>query len=402
MAQDSKHFKYLLIGGGMAADKAAAGIRTVDQTGTLGIISADSDAPYARPALSKKLWVDPDFKETDTDFKTAAEYKTEIFLNTTVTAIDPQAHTVTTADGTHFSYDKLLLATGSQALQIPGPASDLAIALRSKADYRKIRAFSGQHKQVLVVGSGYVGSEIAAGLIQNDTQVTMVISGKRIYEDRFPGYLSEAYQQKYLDAGIKILTTAYAKNYEVKDGKVELHLASGKTLVGDGLVLGIGGRSNFKLGKAAGLATDHDGIIVDEQLKTSAPDIWAAGDIISYPDKILGRQSSAHVNHAVKSGMIAGKSMAGAAVTYDYTPSFYSWVFDISWDALGHISSQMQMYAEKLPGNKSVVYYFDEHGLIQGILSWNSKVSLNHLRHLLKKKPTLSQLQQVLPLEKVE
>ncbi|KRL05085.1 NAD(P)/FAD-dependent oxidoreductase [Liquorilactobacillus oeni] len=404
MTQENNHFNYLLIGGGMAADKAATGIRKTDSKGTIAIISADNDAPYARPALSKKLWVDEEFKEKDTDLKTAEKNNVKIFLSKKVTALDPTAHSVVTTNGEHFRYDKLLLATGSQAQRIPGPESDLVVALRSKADYRKIKALSGKQKHIIVVGSGYVGSEIAAGLIQNETKVSLIISGQKIYDERFPDYLSSQYQQKYLDEGINILVNKHAQKYEVDGQTVKLYFSDGQILEGDGLVLGIGANTDHSLGENAGLSSDKFGIIVDEHLHTSAPDIWAAGDIISYPDKILGRQSSAHVNHAVKSGLIAGRAMAGEEVVYDYTPSFYSWVFDISWDAIGHLSSKMQMYSEKLPGaaEKSIVYYFDDSGIIQGILSWNSKVNLNHLRNILKMKPTLSQLQQVLPLEKVE
>src|SRR5699024_9388954 len=114
----------------------------------------------------------------------------------------PTAHSVVTTNGEHFRYDKLLLATGSQAQRIPGPESDLVVALRSKADYRKIKALSGKQKHIIVVGSGYVGSEIAAGLIQNETKVSLIISGQKIYDERFPDYLSSQYQQKYLDEGI--------------------------------------------------------------------------------------------------------------------------------------------------------------------------------------------------------
>lgn len=403
MPEKTKHFNYLLIGGGMAADQAAAGIRSADSKGSLGIISADSDEPYARPALSKKLWVDPDFAEADTNFHTKEKNNAALFLKTQVISIDSAEHLVTTNKDTQFSYDKLLLATGSKPQTLAGPESDLVVALRSKADYRKIRAFSDNHKHVIVVGNGYIGNEIAAGLIQNKVQVSLIVSGERLYDKKFPTYLSKKYQQKYLDAGVKIYPKKRAEKYEIEDTRVKVFLNDGTVLKGDGLVLGLGAKIELDLAEKTQLKTDKLGVVVDKYLKTSAPDIWAAGDIISYPDVILGRQNAGHVNHAVKSGYIAGQNMAGKEISYNHTPYFYSWVFDISWEALGTVSSKLKMYAEKLQhSDGSIIYYFDDADILQGVLLWNARINLDHYRNILKKKPHLTELQQLLPLEKVD
>ncbi|WP_311407852.1 NAD(P)/FAD-dependent oxidoreductase [Liquorilactobacillus uvarum] len=403
MPEKTKHFNYLLIGGGMAADQAAAGIRSADSKGSLGIISADSDEPYARPALSKKLWVDPDFAEADTNFHTKEKNNATLFLKTQVISIDSAEHLVTTNKDTQFSYDKLLLATGSKPQTLAGPESDLVVALRSKADYRKIRAFSDNHKHVIVVGNGYIGNEIAAGLIQNKVQVSLIVSGERLYDKKFPTYLSKKYQQKYLDAGVKIYPKKRAEKYEIEDTQVKVFLNDGTVLKGDGLVLGLGAKIELDLAEKTQLKTDKLGVVVDKYLKTSAPDIWAAGDIISYPDVILGRQNAGHVNHAVKSGYIAGQNMAGKEISYNHTPYFYSWVFDISWEALGTVSSKLKMYAEKLQhSDGSIIYYFDDADILQGVLLWNARINLDHYRNILKKKPHLTELQQLLPLEKVD
>lgn len=384
----------------MAADQAAAGIRSIDRKGSLGIISADSDEPYARPALSKKLWVDSDFTENDTNFHTKEKNNANLFLKTQVTNISPAQHLVTTTDGTKFSYDKLLLATGSKALTLNGPESDLVVALRSKADYRKIRSFSSPHKHVIVVGNGYIGNEIAAGLIQNDVQVSLVISGEQLYDKKFPANLSKQYQDKYLAAGVKIYSRKRAQKYEVEDNHVKLFLNDGSILEGDGLILGLGAQPNLALSKNAHLKSDNLGVVVDKYLKTSANDIWAAGDIICYPDVILGRQNAGHVNHAIKSGYIAGQNMAGKIIPYDHTPYFYSWVFDVSWEALGTVSSNLEMYEEKLKhSDGKVVYYFEEN-ILQGVLLWNAAINLDHFRNILKKKPHFADLNALLPLEK--
>lgn len=403
MATQAKHFNYLLIGGGMAADQAAAGIRSIDQNGTIAILSADVDEPYARPALSKKLWVDETFQESDTDFKTAEKQNVEIHLQTTVTKIDPAAHQVETAVGTTYAYDKLLLATGVKANTLSNlPNSDLIVALRSKADYRKIRAFSGQQKQVLVVGNGYIGSEIAAGLIQSDTQVSYVIDTPHLFDKKFPANLSQQLEEKYQQAGVKFYPSKRATAVKISDHRVILTLDDGTELAGDGLVLGLGSHSDYRLAQTASLKLDKNGVIVNKYLQTSDPDIYAAGDLISYPDPILGQTKSEHVMHATKSGLAAGQNMAGQTTAYNYTPYFYSWVFDVSWEAIGTIRTDLTMYQEKLGVKGNLTYYFDQNDTLQGILKWNAKVNLNHLRNLLSQHPQLTELKKVLPLTQVD
>ncbi|MFT8393305.1 MAG: FAD/NAD(P)-binding oxidoreductase [Liquorilactobacillus ghanensis] len=396
-----QHFKYLLVGGGMAADQAAAGIRAVDAQGSIGILSADVDGPYARPALSKKLWVDENFHDEDIDFKTAEKQQAQLFLRTVVTQIDPAAHQVKTSTGQAFSYDKLLLATGAKARTLAGTASQRVVALRSKADYLKIRAFSGQQQTVIVVGDGFIGSEIAAGLAQSNTQVIYVIAGSQLFERKLPTALCQELEQKYTAAGVKFYYQEKAATYQLKGEQVELTLEDGTRLLGDGLVLGLGAEIDYQLAKQAGLHLDKNGVVVDQYLQTSAADIWAAGDIISYPDVILGQTKSEHVKHAIQSGYVAGKNMAGQAAAYTYTPYFYSWVFDISWEALGTLDTSLQLYQEKLTSGQ-LVYYFDDQGQLQGILSWNAAVDLDHLRNLFRQHPDLKTLQQVLPLKPIK
>ncbi|WP_281164427.1 NAD(P)/FAD-dependent oxidoreductase [Liquorilactobacillus sicerae] len=403
MAKQAEHFNYLLIGGGMATDQAAAGIRSVDQSGTIAILSADVDEPYARPALSKKLWVDETFQESDTDFKTAEKQNVEIHLQTVVTKIDPAAHQVETAKGTTYAYDKLLLATGVRPKALPNlPASDLIVALRSKADYRKIRAFSGQQKQVIVVGNGYIGSEIAAGLIQAQTKVSYVIASQHLLDQKLPTKLSRELEERYIQAGVEFYRQKRAVGAQIKAQQVELTLDDGTVLSAAGLVLGLGSQPDYQLAQTAGVIIDEAGVVVDQHLQTSVKDIFAAGDLISYPDPILGQTKSEHVMHATKSGFAAGQNMAGQVTAYNYTPYFYSWVFDVTWEALGTIKTDLKMYQEKIGTRGSITYYFDQADTLQGILKWNVKINLNHLRNLLSRHPQLAELKKVLPLTQVD
>lgn len=390
--ETEKKFHYLLIGGGMAVDKAAEGIRSMDKTGTIGIISADSDGPYSRPALSKKLWTDPDFKDQMIALHTDQKADAKLFLNTAITALFPQEHFVQSESGERFDYDKLLLATGSSPRTIPGPKSDSVIAFRSWQDYRKLRKISGNGQHILVVGGGYLGNELAAALIQNNTRVTLITPDNVLEQKRFPAQLAKEYEQLFNERGVEIRHNTKALSYE-KDGEtVTLQLSTGDALQGDGAVIGIGAELNLEAAKVAGLRIDDYGLVVNHQLQTSDPDIWAAGDIISYSDKIMGQHQAGHVDHATNSGYAAGLSMAGKSIDYDHTPYFYSRVLGISWQAVGQTNVSMETLMQKLPNGKIIYYFQNDH--LAGVLLWNITLDLDFVRSLLEKsltKPVIEQ-----------
>ncbi len=399
---DIEHFKYLLVGGGVAAGAAAKGIREKDPAGSIGIVSADVDEPYARPALSKKLWVDHSFTLDDTILGTGELPHVTVHLQQEVTKLVRDKHEVVTKQGQKYSYDKLLLATGNTPNKLPGPDSDLAIALRSKDDYRKITAFSQPGKHVLVVGSSFTASEIAAGLAQNDVEVTLVVDTSRLFENAFPEELSSQYQQKYEEQGIKILTGVLADKYEVSDGEVKLTLKNGDVLSGDGLVMGIGSKPNVDFAEKAGLKMAAHGIVTNNQFVTSDPNIWAVGDIATYPDKIMGLQRIEHVRHAEVGGQLAGENMAGANKPYTWTPYFYSWVYDINWEGVGVLDASQTMYRETLAeSGGETVYYFDKSNRLDGVLVWNYDHDLDHFRNILREKPTIDELTKVIDVTEI-
>lgn len=380
-----KQYDYLLVGGGMAAAFAARGIREVDEAGTIGVITTDQDEPYTRPALSKKLWTDKEFTEDKVPLKTKEKTGADVYLETLVTEIDKDAKRVKTADGRQFSYGKLLLSTGGEPKRIEGPDDERVLAFRSFEDYRLLRKLAGNQRHVIVVGGSYIGTELAANLALNDTQVTFVYPQEKLSGNRFVDELAEEYENRYRNHGIKLMNNKRAASYTVSDGQVEVTLESGETLTGDGLVLGIGVEPRLDLAEKAGLKVD-DGVIADEFLTTSDPDIFAAGDIVSYPDPILGRNRIEHVDHARKSGKTAGKNMAGAHEAYDYTPYFYSDVFDLSWQAIGKLDPELDYFIDEVGGGKIVYYLKDDKPV--GIITWNADVDLDDVRAVLKNPPS--------------
>ncbi|MFO8069008.1 MAG: FAD/NAD(P)-binding oxidoreductase [Alkalibacterium sp.] len=384
---NENYYDYLFIGGGIAAAYAAKGIRKLDKEGSIGILSSDQDGPYARPALSKRLWTDADYSVADVPFNTAEETNSDLMLETVVTSVDRENKTVTTHDGTILSYGKLLLATGSEPRTLEGPEDEHVIAFRTFQDYRKLREFSGKDQHVIVIGGGYIGTELAANLKLNNTQVTLVYPQEVLNDNRFPLELAKEYEESYRQAGVTLKNTSRAASYSKNGDKLVLKLENGETVEGDTLVLGLGAKPRLTLAKDAGLEVD-DGVIVDDYFRTSDPDIYAAGDISSYPDPIFGRKRIEHVDHARKSGTTVGKIMAGSDKPYDYTPYFYSDVFDISWMAYGTLDPELHVLIDHVDDG-TVVYYLKEDKPV-GILLWNINPRLGKVKEVLKNPPSHS------------
>lgn len=381
--QANQPYDYLIIGGGMVAAYAANGIREQDKMGTIGILSADVDAPYTRPALTKKLWTDEEFTEDQVSLNTE-ETGAEIELETVVTAINRDMHTVQLEDGTVIGYTKLLLATGSEPAKINGPEDERAIFFRNWTDYRKLRELSGHNRHILVIGGGYIGAELAAGLVQNQTKVTLIYPDETLGSKQFPEEIAKEYEAAFQKASVTLVNEKRATSYRKEDDKLVLTLDDGTELEGDAIVSGLGVSPRVSLAKESGLKVE-DGVVVDEYLRTEDPDIYAAGDIAAYPDKILGENRIEHVDHARNSGEAVGKAMAGLDEPYTHTPYFYSVVFDISWKAIGTLDPELDTLIDKV-GDGKVVYYLKANKPV-GILLWNVEADLDNVRNILSNPP---------------
>ncbi|GAA3332809.1 FAD-dependent oxidoreductase [Curtobacterium albidum] len=365
-------FRYLIVGGGMVADAAARGIREIDQDGSIGILSEEHDRPYARPALSKKLWTDPEFDWDEKVDLHTEETGATFVLGSAVTAIDRAAKTVTTADGQTHGYERLLLATGGKPRGLRGlEPSDRVLDYRSAADYRKLRAFADAGAHVAVVGGGYIGTEIASGVVQNGAKVTLVDPDETVGARMFPEGLAHAFQQRFVDHGVELrLGRRVESGTQTADG-VTLTLDDGSVLEADAVVVGLGIEPQTQLAADAGLTVD-DGIVVSSTLVTDDESVFAAGDVAEYPDRILGTRRVEHVDNAQQQGRQAGRNLADADETYDHTPMFYSDVFDMGYEAVGQVSTKLHTVEDwQEPNVTGVVYYLDDDDTVRGVLLWN-------------------------------
>lgn len=369
-------YKYVIIGGGIAGGKAVEGIRQVDQEGSVILISQEDHRPYERPPLSKGyLRAEADLSRVylrdrgyydENDIETVAGF--------TVTQIKPGEKEVYLEDGTVLGYEKLLLATGGRAIRLEMPGSDLdnVFTLRTIKDSDAIRAAAGEGKTALVMGGSFIGTEVAASLSQIGTEIIQVFPESRLLERIVPPKVSEYLNDLFERHGVRVLPGTVADSLS-GEGKVEsAALNNGETPQVDLVVMGVGIRLNTKLARAAGLALreDDQAVLVDQSLRTSDGNIFAAGDIAAWPDETFDQRLRVeHWDVARRQGRHAGCAMAGEVEAYTAMPYFFSDIFDLSFEVWGNLSSwDRTVIRGSLQEDSFAVYYFDGERLT-GVLA---------------------------------
>ena len=375
-----KHYKYLIIGGGLAGDGATKGIREVDTEGSIGMISMEPDPPYMRPNLSKGLWkgrpVEKIWRKT--------EERAELHLNRKATELDLANKRVRDDQGEEYRYDKLLLATGGTPNHLPFGNGNI-IYYRYFQDYQHLRALAENGEHFVVIGGSFIGSEIAAALTIVGKKVTMVFPENGISENIFPADLSGFINDYYREKGVELVTGESAASVQKEGRRITVRTGSGRAFEADGVVAGIGIHPNLDLAKEAGLKVDN-GIVVNERLETSAPDIYAAGDAANFMHAALEKRTRVeHEDNAVQMGKVAGRNMAGGNETYTHIPMFYSDLFDLGYEAVGDMNSKMKTVEDwqEEPFKKGVVYYIND-GRVRGVLLWNVWEKVEEARALIK------------------
>jgi NADPH-dependent 2,4-dienoyl-CoA reductase/sulfur reductase-like enzyme len=362
-----KQYKYLIIGGGMTGDAAARGIRELDSNGSIGMIGSERDMPYARPPLTKGMWKGRPFEKV---WRGTDKLNVEFHLGRTATELDTTAKRVRDDQGEEYTYEKLLLASGGTPNKLPFGGDDI-IYYRTLQDYLHLRDLADKRQDFLVIGAGFIGSEIAAALNMQGKHVTMLFRENSIGEPVYPADLSKFIDDYYRRKGVDLLPADSVSSMEKKGERFVVHTVSGKQLEVDAVLAGIGIHPNVDLAKAAGIKVEN-GVVVDDHQRTSVADVYAAGDVAQFPNQLLGKQTRVeHEDNAVQMGKQAGRNMAGADEAYTHGPYFYSDLFDLGYEALGTLSSKLETYADwQEPYKKGVIYYL-EGGRVRGVLLWN-------------------------------
>ncbi|MDX6442290.1 MAG: 3-phenylpropionate/trans-cinnamate dioxygenase ferredoxin reductase component [Gaiellaceae bacterium] len=370
--------KYLVVGGGMTADAAVKGIREHDADGSIVLVGAESHPPYKRPPLTKGLWSGGDEAKI---WKHTAAAGAEVILGRRIVALDLGGRRATDDQGDDYSYEKLLLATGGTPRRLGG-SDDQVIYYRTLDDFRKLKQITEGGANVVVIGAGFIGSELAASLTTAGANVTMVFPEAGVTSRVLPDGLARFVTEYFREQGVEMLSEDTVASVE----GTTVHTGSGRTLEADAVVAGLGIVPNAELAEAAGLPVDN-GIVVDRYGRVDGrDDVFAAGDVANYPNLVLGGQFRVeHEDHANTHGKLVGANMAGANQPYDHLPLFYSDLFDLGYEAVGEVDSRLATVETwEEPNRKGTIAYVDDAGRPRGFLLWNVWDKVDAARELIR------------------
>lgn len=368
--------RIVIVGGGAAGFAAAEMLRRRGYDGALTMLSADADAPYDRPNLSKdylageapEAWI----PLRDDDFY--REHQIDLRLTTNVVSINPASREVVTAAGDTFAYDRLLLATGATPIRPAGYDDARVRTLRSLADSRALIAAAANAKRAVIVGAGFIGLETAASLRRRGLEVDVVAPEAAPMIKLLGEQLSHAIQALHEKHGVRF---HFGEKAEGFDGR-QLKLSSGGVLEADLVILGVGVRPNVELAEKAELKVSN-GVEVDAYLRTSDPHIFAAGDIARYPDAVSGE--TARVEHwvaAERQGQTAAMNMLDVQSPLTAAPFFWSNHYDLSLHYVGNAPSwdQVEIDGDVMRGDFTARYLRDGR-VVAAVSAGRDKENLN-------------------------
>jgi 3-phenylpropionate/trans-cinnamate dioxygenase ferredoxin reductase component len=332
---------FVIVGGGLAGAKAAETLRSEGFDGRVVLLAGEEELPYERPPLSKDYLLGKADRESPQvhPLDWYGEQNVELRTGVRATRLDPAAHRLTLDTGEQLTYAKLLLATGSAARRLPVPGADLdgVRYLRTLADADVLLAdLRGGGKRIVIVGAGWIGLEVAAAARFHGNEVTVVEPQPTPLHAVLGADMGRVFAKLHRDHGVDLLTDTVAREFRGTSGRVESVATDGHAgLAADLVVVGVGAIPNVELAAAAGLDVDN-GILTDEALRTSAPDVFAAGDVASSFRPLYGRYVRVeHWANALHSGPAAARSMLGQSVSYDRVPYFYTDQYDLGMEYSG-------------------------------------------------------------------
>jgi len=366
---------YLLFGGGPASATAAATLRAEGTTGSTLLLSNEELPPYYRPPLSKQFLLGSSDVESLYVHRESFyhEHDIELLLNTSVMAVNTENQSVTTDTGEHIHYRKLLIATGARPkpLLIPGVDLGGVYYLRRKTDSEAIQkaALSGA-KNAVVVGAGFQGMEIAMSLMALGIYTTVIEVEAQVLKQLGSSAVSDYFKQHVEGQGAFVLLADKPLAFH-GDGKIqEVETVSGRRILCDLVIISVGVAPNTEFLEGSGILLEDGPVVVDEQLRASVPNIYAAGDVTSFYDPVFSRRH--HIEHwdnSVKQGRLAAKNMAERRLRYDDVSYFFCDIGDISFSIIGDPEEGDELIGRGALEEKSLALFYLKEGVPHALFS---------------------------------
>jgi len=333
---------FVIVGGGLAGAKAVEALRSQGFAGRIVLLGDEHERPYERPPLSKEYLQGTAERESVFVHPAGwyAEHEVKLRLGVPVTRIDPVAHEVVSADGSRLPYARLLVATGSspRRLGIPGADLDGVLYLRRLGDADTLRSALAAASRVAIIGAGWIGLETAAAARAAGAAVTVLEMASLPLVGVLGPKIAGAYAELHRGHGVDLRFGVQVDAIEGDGSRATgVRLADGEAIAADVVIVGIGITPNTGLAEAAGL-TVVNGVLVDEHLTTSDPDIFAAGDVANvYYPHLRTHVRLEHWAAALNQGPVAAANMAGTPTVYDRVPYFYSDQYDWGMEYSGYV-----------------------------------------------------------------
>ncbi len=370
--------RVVIVGAGLAGARAAEALRKDSYDGTITLLGEEPERPYLRPPLSKEylrgegdrnaVYVHPE--------AFYAEHAIELRPSTPVRAIEAASREIVLADGSRLAFDRLLLATGARPRRLPVPGAELpgSVSLRTLADADGLRAMAAEAERIVVVGAGWIGSEVAASLRMLGRHVTLVGPEAVPLERVLGPEIGGVYRDLHAEHGVELRLGTTVSRINGRERVKAVVTAAGERLAADLVVVGIGVEPRTELAVAAGLDVG-DGIEVSAALETSVPGIFAVGDVASAWHPFYGRRlRSEHWATAKFQGAAAGRAMLGTADPYDRIPYFYSDQYDLGMEYTGRADVTDRLVVRgSLADREFVAFWLDGGRVVAGMNAnvWN-------------------------------
>jgi NADPH-dependent 2,4-dienoyl-CoA reductase/sulfur reductase-like enzyme len=380
-------FELLIVGGGLAAARAIREYRAAGGGGRIALLAKERTLPYHRPPLSKRF-LRGEVERNQTLVEPQAFYEesdVELLLGSEVISVEPRERTVVTSDGSRYRYRKLLLATGAtpRALEIPGADFEGVFSLRSLDDAAAIREAAADARDAVVIGSGFIGMEVAASLKELGLDVTLVSRDVDLFAQLRSPEVSEHLVDLYRRRGVDIIRGDAVRAFRGRSRLDTVEPHAGAPLAATLAVVAVGVGPAVSFLEGSGIAVE-DGILVDERFETNRPGVYAVGDVARFYDPVFGRRRRIeHWSNANYHGTQVGKVLAGMEEKYDAVSTFFTESFGLTLHVLGDISQHDDRVARgSFTDGIAIVFYFADGRLVATLHAGQDDETENQLMEL--------------------